>query len=212
MTPPTYHHAVPRRALRPSADRILSTAETLFASKGYGEVSLRQLNAAAGISTTAFYARFESKAAVLDKLTENLFAELRSEAALELRNVNSFEDGIDRGVDLLCARFGPRKQLVRLVIAESGAFGGQPRAPGSPSSSRRRISYTMLTGFMAHYLRALTARGRLDVADPDALAWALVGALEMQIVRWAVWDELDDEELAVQLRAVARAILPKERL
>lgn len=192
---------MPRRAVKPSSDRILAAAEALFAAKGYGLVSLRQLIAAAGVSTTAFYARFESKAAVLDKLTENLFAELQTEAARELRNVNSFAEGIDRGVEILCGHFAPRKQLVRLVIAESG----------SPSSSTRRISYAILAGFMAHYLRALTARGRLDVRDPEALAWALIGALEMQIVRWAVWDELDNDGLAVQLRAVAHAILPKER-
>ena len=41
---------------------ILAAAEALFATTGYGEVSLRQLMAAAGVSTTAFYARFDSKA------------------------------------------------------------------------------------------------------------------------------------------------------
>src|SRR5262245_37410262 len=98
-----------RRALRdkPSADRILTAAETLFANKGYGEVSLRQLISAAGVSTTAFYARFDSKAAVLDTLTERLFAELQLEAAMSLRNVPNFRSGIERGVDILCARFGP---------------------------------------------------------------------------------------------------------
>src|SRR4051812_47637973 len=100
---------LPRRAAKPSADRILSAAETLFANKGYGEVSLRQLIAAAGVSTTAFYARFDSKAAVLDILTERLFAELHAEAAVTFRNVRGFDEGIDRGVDLLVAKFGPRK-------------------------------------------------------------------------------------------------------
>src|SRR5690242_1751800 len=34
-----------KRALRPSADRILAAAEQLFATRGYGDVSLRQLMA-----------------------------------------------------------------------------------------------------------------------------------------------------------------------
>jgi TetR/AcrR family transcriptional regulator, ethionamide resistance regulator len=194
---------MPKRALRPSADRILVAAEQLFATKGYADVSLRQLMAAAGVSTTAFYARFDSKDAVLDTLTERLFADLQAEAATKLARVKSFEEGIERGVDILCDRFAARRALVRLVIAESGSV--------APTSSIRKKSYAMLVAFLAHYLRALSQRGRIDVADPESMAWALVGALEMQIVRWAVWDELDVEGLRAQLLAVARAILPVQR-
>lgn len=188
--------------LRPSADRILAAAEKLFARNAYGDISLRQLIAATGISTTAFYARFDSKEAVLDKLAEQLFSDLQLDAAAALRNVKTLDAGIERGIDILCARLAPRRSLIRLVIAESGALGSTP--------AMRRKAYTMLVGFLAHYLRALGARRRIDVADPDALAWALVGALEMQVVRWAVWDELDLKELRLQLLAVSRAILPKE--
>ena len=153
---------LPRRALRerPSADRILAAAETLFANKGYGEVSLRQLIAASGVSTTAFYARFDSKAAVLDTLTERLFAELQLEAAMTLRNVKDFASGIERGVDVLVARFGPRKALVRLIVAESGSL--------VPMLSTRRKSYATLAGFLGHYFKLLSDRGRISVADPQA--------------------------------------------
>ncbi|HUS28935.1 MAG TPA: TetR/AcrR family transcriptional regulator [Kofleriaceae bacterium] len=215
-TPP-YDCGVPRHAriekTKPSVERILEAAEGLFASNAYGDISLRQLIAAAGISTTAFYARFGSKEAVLDKLTESLFVGLQVEAATTLRSVKNLDEGIERGVDVLCARFAPRKSLVRLVIAESGSIG--------PTSSMRRKSYVMLVGFMAHYFKALAGRGRIEIgnardgeaeAQAEALAWALVGALEMQIVRWAVWDELDIDELRAALIAVARVILPKERV
>ena len=181
----------------------MAAAERLFADRGYGEVSLRQLIAAAGVSTTAFYARFDSKAAVLDTLTERLFAELQLEAAMTLRNVRNLDEGIERGVDILCNRFGPRKPLVRLVIAESGSL--------APTLSTRKKSYVALVGFLAHYLRALADRGRIRTTDPGALAWALVGALEMQIVRWAVWDELDADQLRGALLDVARAILPRQQ-
>jgi AcrR family transcriptional regulator len=193
-----------RRALRPSADRILSAAEALFATRGYGDVSLRQLMAAAGVSTTAFYARFDSKASVLNALTERLFADLHAEAAAVLtKQVRSLGEGIERGVDILIGQFKTRKALVRLVIAEAGSI--------PQTLEIRKKSYTMLVGFLAHYLRALTARGRLDVKDPDGMCWALVGALEMQVVRWAVWDDLDIDQLRAGLLGVAHAILPVER-
>jgi AcrR family transcriptional regulator len=154
------------------------------------------------VSTTAFYARFESKAAVLDALTERFFRELQSEAAIVLGSARSLDDGIERGVDLVIDRFGPRKALVRLIIAEAGSV--------APTSSIRRQSYSLLAGFLAHRLAAMVERGRIAVVDPDALAWAIVGALEIQIVRWAVWDEIDRTGLRDRLLATARAILPKE--
>jgi AcrR family transcriptional regulator len=194
---------MPKRAFRPSADRILVAAEQLFATRGYSDVSLRQLMAAAGVSTTAFYARFDSKDAVLDTLSDQLFGELQASAAASLGKVKSFEEGIETGVDVLCKQFGPRKALVRLVIAESGSV--------AHTLDKRKKSYAMLVSFLAHYLRALSQRGRIDVADPDNMAWALVGAIEMQLVRWAVWDDIDIDTLHTQLLAVAHAILPRER-
>ena len=42
------------------------------------------------------------------------------------------------------------------------------------------------------------------------VAWALVGALEIQIVRWAVWNEFDLAKLRAALIATAYAIIPEE--
>lgn len=191
-----------RRTHRPSADRILEAAEEVFAKHGYAEVSLRQLMAAAGVSTTAFYARFDSKEAVLAALTARLFGELYAEAPRVLDRARDLTSGIELGVDLLCERFAPRQALVRLILAEAGA---------SPAAvEARRRAYTLFAGFLASRLRALADRKRAAVRDPDALAWALVGALEVQVTRWAVWKEIDLPVLRAQLVAAGRAILPAD--
>jgi hypothetical protein len=69
----------------------------------------------------------------------------------------------------------------------------------------------MLAMLMAQQLSRQAARGRIDVADPEALAWAIVGAMKLQVVRWAVFEQLDDAQLADQLRRCARALLPKAK-
>ena len=181
-------------ATRPSSDRILGSAELVFAQHNYADVSLRQLIAAAGVSTTAFYARFDSKAAVLDTLTERLFTELHVEARAVLREARDLEHGIERGIELLVRMFAPRKPLVRMIISEVGAHDA------------RRRSYALLAAFLAHRLRAILA-----VPDPEALAWAIVGGLEIQLTRWAVWDEFDEHTLRDNLLATARAILPSAK-
>lgn len=207
-----------RRSAKPSADRILEAAEATFAKHGYSEVSLRQLMSAAGVSTTAFYARFDSKEAVMAALVTRLFADLYAAAPGVLDRARDLETGIEVGVDLLCDLFGPRQALVRLILSEAGS---------SPAAVlARRSAYGVLASFLAARIRAIASRmehryrtGRDPSlppgqqlarfgADPDALAWALVGALEIQVVRWAVWKEIDLATLRTQLRATARAMLP----
>lgn len=212
---------MPVRRSKPSSDRILESAEAVFEKAGYGEVSLRQLMAAAGVSTTAFYARFDSKEAVMAALVTRLFGELYAAAPSVLDQARDLETGIDRGVDLLCDRFEPRRALVRLILSEAGS--------ASAAVDARRKAYGLLVAFLAmriaqfnrpserpgksDYERALHAElkpKRVRYPDPPALAWALVGALEIQVVRWAVWNEIDVSELRNQLRASARAVLRLE--
>lgn len=192
---------MPRRAPKPSADRILVAAERAFARHGYAAVSLRQLMTSAGVSTTAFYARFPSKEAVLVALTAGLFAELYQQAPRVLDRARDLDTGIDLGVQLLCDQLGPRKALVRTILSEAGASPAAVQA--------RRQAYRTLAAFLAARFAALAGRRRVAIAEPEALAWAVVGALEIQVVRWAVWDELDVDELRASLGATARAILAR---
>jgi AcrR family transcriptional regulator len=192
-----------RRAQKPSADRILEAAEDVFSKHGYAEVSLRQLMAAAGVSTTAFYARFDSKEAVMAALTTRLFGELYAQAPSVIDRAHDLQSGIVLGVDLLCELFAPRQALVRMILAETGASKAAVEA--------RRRAYSLLAAFLSARFTALVDRKRIDVDDPDALAWALVGALEIQVTRWAVWNEIDVPTLRSQLVAAARAILPEQQ-
>lgn len=198
-----------RRTAKPSADRILESAEATFAKHGYAEVSLRQLMSAAGVSTTAFYARFDSKEAVMAALVTRLFSDLYAAAPAVLDRARDLESGIEVGVELLCDLFGPRQALVRMILSEAGS--------ATAAVAARRTAYTLLATFLAARLRSIASHragtGRRAVTrppdgDPDALAWALVGALEIQFVRWAVWREIDLATLRTQLRNTARAVLP----
>ena len=189
-----------RPRARPSHDAILAAAEKLFAERGYADTSLRELIAACGVSTTAFYARFATKEAVLETLLRDLLVDLHDAAAQALPRAKDPAQGFDRGVDVLVAAIAERRGLVRIMLTE---------AASSPSAlAVVRGAYGMLAALLAGEIARLVARGRIDVADADALAWALVGALTMQVMRWAVFDELADDELAEALRATARTMLP----
>jgi AcrR family transcriptional regulator len=188
---------------RPSEDQILAAAERVFGERGYGDTSLRDLLSAAEVSTTAFYARFASKEAVLAELVQRLLVDLHDAAARALPRARDVATGWDEGVDLLVAALSGRRGLVRVALTDAA------RVPGP----REALSgaYAMLAMLMAQQLSRQAARGRIDVADPEALAWAIVGAMKLQVVRWAVFEQLDDAQLADQLRRCARALLPKAK-
>jgi AcrR family transcriptional regulator len=184
---------------RPSHDAILATAERVFTERGYADTALRELIAACGCSTTAFYARFPTKEAVLATLLRELLVDLHDAAANALPRAKDLASGFDEGVELLVGALAGRRGLVRIALSEAA------RVPSARAVVRD--AYGMLAVLLATQLAKQAQRKRIDIADTDALAWALVGALTMQVTRWAVFEELDDAALVHSLRATARTML-----
>ena len=189
-----------RKRKKPTADGILQAAERVFAEQGYGATSLRELMTAAKVSTTAFYARFDSKEAVLDQLMRGLVESLSTtvlEAAARARDV---EHGLGIGTEVLVESLLPHKNLARLFFTE---------ATTSPASKEVvRTLHVQLAALLVARLARLRDKGAVDTRDPSALGWALLGAMEMQLIRWAVLGDLADSALAAALRATALAVLP----
>lgn len=188
---------------RPSRDKILAAAEHVFAERGYGESSLRELIAAAECSTTAFYSRFPSKEAVLETLVRELLEDLVEAAVEALPRATGIDEGWDQGVRILVDALAGRRRLVRVLLTDASRVPG-PRAALSDA-------YAGLAMMLSQQLQRVARRGTLEVADPDALAWAIVGALSLQLTRWAVFEQLDDEGLVQALRSTAAALLPRRR-
>lgn len=186
----------PRARTRPTSDAILARAEALFADRGYAAPSLRDLIAAAGCSTTAFYARFPTKQAVLHTLVDDLLDGLVTAVAERLPGAATLSDGLDVGIGALVDAIGDRRGLVRVALT-------------AEDDATRRLLYARYCALAE--LLAVAGATNPRVADPSALAWAIVGALELTIRRWAVFDAIADDALAGALVAHARAILPSRR-
>ena len=67
-----------RRAKEETREQLLAAAEELFAQKGYRGASVRDLAAAAGVTTGAFYSNFASKReiyiAIINRITDTIQA------------------------------------------------------------------------------------------------------------------------------------------
>ncbi len=156
--------------------------------------------AASRVSTTAFYARFGSKEAVLHALVQRLLGEIDERARRELALAKGLDDGFRRGVDALVAVLGPQRELVRIVLTQASS-------PEVSAALGER--YEALVALLAAQIESLV--GRNSGLDPQAVAWSLVGALQMQVLRWAVYGQLQTKALIGALHAVAETQLPALR-
>jgi AcrR family transcriptional regulator len=143
----------PRTRRRPSSDRILQTAERVFAKHGYGKTSLRQLMTASKTSTTAFYARFGSKEEVLRELVLRMIAELDERARPELLAAKDVADGFRRGANVVAEVLGPKRDLVRLALTEAAV------SPVVNETVARE--YASLAALLASQILRLMERGRI---------------------------------------------------
>jgi AcrR family transcriptional regulator len=185
---------------RPTGDRILSTAAAVFARRGYGETSLRELMAAAGVSTTAFYVRFASKEEVLDALVQQLLADLHAAAAATLAAGGGLDEGFKRGITAMTEVLLRHRIAVRLALTEASC--------SAKSRDTLAGAYAQLATLLGARLAQLS---RAKPREGDAAGWALVGALAMQVQRWAVFGQLDDRGLAKALTATARTLMPAQK-
>jgi AcrR family transcriptional regulator len=188
------------RRRRPDAGHILDSAAREFVRSGYADTSLRRLMASAKVSTTAFYARFGSKEEVLRALVRRLLDAIDERARRELALATSVDDGFRRGVAALVDVIAPQRDLVRIALTQSAASAEVTAALGE--------RYAALAALLATQIRSLDGHASVDA---EALAWSLVGALQMQVLRWAVYGQLETEALGPALLAVAEAHLPALR-
>lgn len=185
-----------------SRNDILEAAAAEFADRGFGNTSLRQLMAAAKVSTTAFYARYPSKDAVLIALVEDLMAELFAGGAAALAKAPHVDAGIEAGLAVLVSTLRRHRPVVALALTEGAAIAEVSAALGDALGA--------LAELLASRIAASRGSRRRSRADRSR-AWALVGALHLQVLRWSVFAQIDDAELERELAGAARALLGGER-
>ncbi len=188
------------RPQRLSADQILSAAERVFARRGYADTSLRQLMAAARVSTTAFYARFASKEAVLVALVDRLLGELHRGVGDELARAGSAQEGVERGADAIVATLSGHERLVAVMLGEGLSSPGVRRGVAR--------AHRALADLLSAPLTSVAQAAGAPPGDVGPLAWAFVGAVQIQVARWAVFEEIDRAQLAAALREVGHTFLP----
>lgn len=151
---------------------ILDAAWTLFLEKGFERTTLADIIALSGGSRSTVYEAFGDK----DGLFETVITLKCEEFVERFRNIPFNHSDPERaladfGMNFVQGILSPDSpKIMRLMIANADQL---PRAidaflKGGPAT---------IKGILSDYLRSATARGELNVADPDRAAATFMGLL-----------------------------------
>lgn len=191
MTDATHTHAQDDEPVATGADgrplgskgertrrRLLEAAEQVFADLGYHDASIVKITEAAGVAQGTFYLYFESKQQVFDELVLDLNRRVRramSEGAAQGTTRAERERLGFRGY----FRFTSEHPALYRIIRQAEIV-----APHILHEHYERIAEGYVTG-----LRDAMDEGEIAMADPEVVAWILMGIGEIVGMRWILWGE-----------------------
>lgn len=158
--------------------RLLEAAEEVFAELGYHDASIVKITDAAGVAQGTFYLYFESKQQVFDELVLDLNRRVRramSEGAEQGATRAERERLGFRGY----FRFTSQHPALYRIIRQAEIV-----APHILRQHYERIAEGYVAG-----LQDAIDDGEIVSADPEVLAWILMGVGEIIGMRWILWGE-----------------------
>jgi AcrR family transcriptional regulator len=160
--------------------RLLEAAEEVFARHGYHSASIVKITEAAGVAQGTFYLYFRTKAEIFEKLVADLNRRVRHAMTERAEPAQGRAEAERLGL-LGFLEFTAGHPALYRIIRQAEVV--------SPSAARRH--YERICQAYASGLEAAMARGEIATADPEVLAWSLMGIGEMIGMRWGLWGDHD---------------------
>jgi len=164
---------MPRSAAGSSRDRILQSAKTLFAARGYENTSTVAVARRAGTSESQLMKHFGSKEGLLEAIFEEAWQRINAAARAAAASESSPAEKLNALVALILTAFERDPDLKLLMLLEGRRI-------------RKEGQMIMLTGGFREFVRLLDSvlgqmrrAGRLRPGLPvDGVRSALMGAFE----------------------------------
>jgi AcrR family transcriptional regulator len=161
--------------------RLLEAAEDVFTELGYHDASIVKIAEAAGVAPGTFYLYFSGKREIFDELVEDLNRRVRH-AMSEAASRGSTRAEVERlGFEAFFRFTAEHPGLYRVI--RQAEFVSPPAL---------RLHYDRIVEGYARGLSKAMAAGEIEQADPEVLAWVLMGIGEMIGLRWILWGDTDN--------------------
>jgi len=162
-------------------ERLLEAAESVFAALGYQDASIVKITEAANAGQGTFYLYFESKQQIFDELVMDLNRRVRR-AMSEHADAATTHAERERLGFKGYFRFAADHPALYRIIRQAEIV-----SPHILKEHYERISRGYIRG-----LNEAMAAGDIATADPEVLAWMLMGIGEIIGMRWTLWGDTDE--------------------
>lgn len=146
---------------RTKMEKLLSSAEELFAKNGFYGTSISDICKNAGTAVGTFYIYFETKTDIYKYLVEGYKKEIKDRLANSIKNCKSRYEKEREGIKCFI-KFAVSKPNVYNIIWGS-------------LSIDRQMFVNYYESFAASYSRALSEDGEVSLADTESIAYMLMG-------------------------------------
>lgn len=185
---------------RRTRSRILEGAERVFGLKGYDDATIVDITRASEVALGTFYVHFPSKRAIFEELVRERGRELRDtlrEAAAGVTGRRFIEEA---GLRAFFSWIAEHPGIYRVARRSSDGDAGLVHE-----------WYEIFADAYTSALRRSMGRAELPPADPEVLAFAMMGMADFFAMRFIVWagrpplDAKIDAFIALALRALGLA-------
>jgi len=182
--------------------KLLESAERIFAELGYHDASIVKITEAAGVGQGTFYLYFGSKKQVFDEVVLDLNSRVR----------HAMTEAADAG-----------KTRAERELLGFGAFFRFTAEHPALYRIIRQAEFVSPETLQAHYDRLLRPyaaglaqameAGEIAEGHAEVLAWSLMGIGELVGMRWILWNgekEMPEEVFDELARIIVRALGAKD--
>jgi AcrR family transcriptional regulator len=156
-----------------SAERILTTALPLFATRGYDATSVREICEAAGITKPTLYHFFGSKDGVLQALVQAGFRQYRAMVNTAMDTPGSFKERVKVLARSVFQSASSKPLFWRFIHSVIWA----PPGTAVPQTESCTQFYDGVVGVLASAADKAAARGEIAPGPTDARMLILMGAI-----------------------------------
>jgi TetR/AcrR family transcriptional regulator len=153
--------------------RLLDAASRLFAQKGYSATTVREIVEAVGVTKPVLYYYFENKEGLYLELMRHALGHAEEVIESTLESAGSARERIEQLCDRTFALILDNLDFVRVM--DSIYYGPPQGAPPFDFDEFHRSFENAVCTLVEEGMES----GELRSADPEAVTWAILGALDI---------------------------------
>ncbi|RPJ17618.1 MAG: MerR family transcriptional regulator [Desulfobacteraceae bacterium] len=155
---------------------IIRQAIQIFSQKGYHQTKIVDITSSLRISTGTFYLYYQNKRDLFIEVIDSIFRNIVGEAAVAIKGENDFIERLKIRGRVFYKNYSKYSEILNQLRAELASEEKWP-------AEKIKKIYHGLTKPVVREIEAAVKEGLIREIDPDLLAYALTGLIEIMSLR-----------------------------